>query len=80
MFLKKIAENKFEIIFLDPPFAENDFVNELKTIKNLNLFSKNHLIIIHREKKTNDDLSQIMKINLVKNYGRSKIIFGSFLV
>tara|TARA_Y100001958_G_C21191287_1_gene519405 strand:- start:959 stop:1522 length:564 start_codon:yes stop_codon:yes gene_type:complete len=80
LFLKKIAENKFEIIFLDPPFAENDFVNELKTIKNLNLFSKNHLIIIHREKKTNDDLSQIMKINLVKNYGRSKIIFGSFLV
>jgi hypothetical protein len=34
------------------------------------------LIIIHREKKTNDGLEKILKIMLIKNYGRSNVIFG----
>jgi len=71
-------KNKFEIIFFDPPFAEKFFIDELKIIKNLNIYSKHHLIIIHREKKSKDDISGILNILTTKTYGRSKIIFGNF--
>ena len=38
--------------------------------------SINHLVVIHREKKSQDDLGEAMTILLSKNYGRSKILFG----
>ena len=71
-------KSKFDIIFFDPPFAENYFINELKLLKESNIFAKDHLIIIHREKKTRDDLSGILNILTTKNYGRSIVIFGDF--
>tara|TARA_Y100000816_G_C26039684_1_gene544481 strand:+ start:299 stop:856 length:558 start_codon:yes stop_codon:yes gene_type:complete len=71
-------KEKFDIIFLDPPFAENKFINEIKLIKKNKIYSKNHLIIIHRESKSYDDLSGILKPLIVKKYSRSKIIFGKF--
>ena len=71
-------KNKFEIIFLDPPFAENFFIDELKIIKDSIIYKKKHLIVIHREVKSEDDLSKIVNILLVKTYGRSKIIFATF--
>ena len=76
----KILNNKekFEIIFFDPPFSENIFIEELKIIKNSNIFKKDHLIIVHREYKTQDNFSGVMNIILTKKYGRSKVIFGSF--
>tara|TARA_A100001015_G_C14894091_1_gene673662 strand:+ start:870 stop:983 length:114 start_codon:yes stop_codon:yes gene_type:complete len=36
------------------------------------------VVIIHREKKSDDDLNSILKILIEKEYGRSKIIFGVF--
>ncbi len=78
-FIKKSLNNHYDIIFLDPPFAEDNYIDELKNIKSLNLYSKNHLIIIHREKKSNEKLDNIIDIVSIKNYGRSKIIFGTFL-
>ena len=71
-------ENKFDIFFLDPPFADSDFINNLKKLKDAKLFNKNHIVIIHREKKTFDDFENLLKIIETKAYGRSKIIFGSF--
>ena len=71
-------KNKFEVIFFDPLFAENFFIEELKIIKNSDICSKKHLIIIHREEKSKDELSGIMNIVMTKNYGRSKVIFGNF--
>jgi len=70
---------KFDIIFLDPPFLDNSFLNDLKLICEKKIFKKNHLVIIHREKKSNDDLENFVNPILTKNYGRSKIIFGKFL-
>jgi 16S rRNA (guanine966-N2)-methyltransferase len=71
-------ENKFEIIFFDPPFAENFFINELKTIKNSTIYTKKHLIIIHREISSKDNLDKLINTLLIKIYGRSKVIFGTF--
>mgnify|MGYP006096126911 CR=1 FL=1 len=70
--------DKYEFIFFDPPFSENFFINDLKIIQSFNIFSKNHLIIIHREKKSKDDLSSILNVINTKEYGRSKIIFANF--
>ena len=71
-------ESKFEIIFFDPPFAENFFVEELKVIKNSSIYRKKHIIIIHREDNSKDELDKIINILLTRNYGRSKVIFGTF--
>jgi 16S rRNA (guanine966-N2)-methyltransferase len=64
---------------LDPPFADSTFAKNLQFIKENKLYNRNHLIIIHREKKTIDEIEDFMKIIIVKKYGRSKIIFGSFI-
>ena len=78
-FLKKNKHFlKFDIIFFDPPYKDDEFVNCIKTLKDLNIVNKNHLIIIHREKKTKDNLKELMNILLLKKYGRSQLIFGSF--
>lgn len=69
---------KYEILFLDPPFSDNSYLNILKSIKKKNIYTKNHIVIIHREKKSLDDYSGILNPIIVKIYGRSKIIFGNF--
>tara|TARA_B100001063_G_C16545838_1_gene443576 strand:- start:67 stop:624 length:558 start_codon:yes stop_codon:yes gene_type:complete len=77
-FLNSEKLDKFNIIFLDPPFAENKYVEELEIIKKNKIYYKDHVVIIHREKKTIDNLSHIFKPFMIKKYGRSKIIFGKF--
>ena len=69
---------KFEIIFLDPPFAENFFKDELQIIKKSVIYKKKHLIIIHREVKSKDELDKVINVLLTRNYGRSKVIFATF--
>ena len=78
-FFKRLNnKDKFEIIFFDPPFAENFFIEELKLLKNSTIYKKKHLIVIHREKKSKDNLEKIININFTKKYGRSWVIFGDF--
>jgi len=74
--LKKL--DKFNIIFLDPPFAENKFIEELIHIKKNKIYHENHVVIIHRESKTLDNFNGIFKPIIVKKYSRSRIIFGKF--
>jgi 16S rRNA (guanine966-N2)-methyltransferase len=70
--------NEYDIIFLDPPFSENFFIEELKMIKKSNIYKKNHIIIIHRENKSKDEISNLFNVLTTKKYGRSKVIFGNF--
>ena len=76
--LKNDFKEKFHVFFLDPPFKSMEFVDNLKKIRQKKLFNKNHVVIIHREKKTSDNLNDIIKTIVSKEYGRSKIIFGFF--
>ncbi len=78
-FLKIKNQKKFDIIFLDPPYAQVEFMNDLKLIENNKIYKKNHVIVIHREKKSKDDLKNVLEILTIRNYGRSKIIFARFL-
>jgi 16S rRNA (guanine966-N2)-methyltransferase len=76
--LKKI-NNKFDIIFMDPPYKEKKLVNLLDTIIKLKLLKDNGIIIIHRHKKEEDIFPNEFNIIIKKNYGISKIIFGEIL-
>ncbi|MDC3152231.1 16S rRNA (guanine(966)-N(2))-methyltransferase RsmD [Pelagibacteraceae bacterium] len=76
-FIENLKE-KFDLIFLDPPYKDVSFIEIIKLIKKKKLFNKNHKIIIHRERKSEEILNEILKIDFIKNYGRSKIIFASF--
>ena len=77
-FKKKLAK-KFEIIFLDPPFKSDSFLEDLEKIKEKKIHEKDHLVIIHREKNSLDNFNIFFKTILEKNYGRSKVIFGKIL-
>jgi len=75
--IKDIYGQKYEIIFLDPPYKEKNLVNLIKKIINLKLLKKNGIIIIHRHKKEKDIFPENFNIIKEKNYGISKIIFGN---
>ena len=78
-FLKEGLFEKFEIIFLDPPFSDNSYLGILKSIRERKICKKNHVIIVHREKKSLDNFKDILHPIIVKQYGRSKIIFGKLI-
>jgi len=78
-FLNLKLPQKFNIFFLDPPFSDNSFIEELRLIKKKKIYRNNHTIIIHREKKSLDNFEELLRPIIIKEYGRSKIIFSKFL-
>ena len=70
--------DKFDLIFLDPPYKDTKYLEIISLIKEKKIFNKYHKIIIHREQKSKEMLEKVINIELEKNYGRSRIIFGSF--
>ena len=75
--LKKL-ENKFDIIFLDPPYKYKDLEVLIEWIYSNKILNTKGIIIMHRHKKEKDIFPK--KINIIeeKKYGISKIIFFSF--
>ena len=71
--------NKFDIIFMDPPYKEKKLVDLLDTIIKLKLLKNNGIIIIHRHKKEEDQFPNQFNLIMKKKYGISKIIFGNYL-
>ena len=76
----KALNNKFDIIFMDPPYKEKKLVDLLDTIIKLKLLKDKGIIIIHRHKKEEDVFPNEFNIIIKKNYGISKVIFGNTLV
>ena len=70
---------KFNIIFMDPPYKEKLLSELLKKIFEANILSKKGIIIIHRHKNEKDNFQKFFKILEEKKYGISKIIFGKFI-
>ena len=69
-------ENRiFDIIFLDPPFKDREIDHLIAQIKKLKVFDVNTLLVIHRNKKSDDNISKYLNIIEEKNYGLSKIFF-----
>jgi|TARA_B110000967_G_scaffold107799_1_gene110467 16S rRNA (guanine966-N2)-methyltransferase len=75
----KTLNDKFDIIFMDPPYKEKKLINLLNIIIKLKLLKDNGIIIIHRHKKEEDIFPDQLNIIIKKNYGISKIIFANIL-
>ncbi len=67
---------KFNIIFIDPPYKELKINEVIEEIKDQSLLNKNGIIIIHRHKKDNVQLSHKINIFEERCYGISKISFA----
>tara|TARA_B100000035_G_scaffold315128_1_gene334025 strand:+ start:2784 stop:3341 length:558 start_codon:yes stop_codon:yes gene_type:complete len=66
---------KFDIIFLDPPYKDKNLETIFENIKKKDLLSENGVIIIHRHKSEKDLFPKHLNIVEKKKYGISKIIF-----
>jgi len=75
----KLLNDKFDIIFMDPPYKEKKLSFLLNAITELKLLNTGGVIIIHRHKKEKDNFPKEFSLILEKNYGISKIVFGNTL-
>ena len=75
---KTADEQKYDIIFLDPPFKEKMINELLEKLILLNNLKNNGIVILHRHKKDNLILTEKIKILDKREYGLSKIIFAKF--
>ena len=65
----KNIENKFDIIFLDPPYKNKNINKIFEKINNSKVLTKNSIIIIHRHVKENDVFPTNFKLVEKKKYG-----------
>ena len=70
-----LQNQRFDIIFLDPPFKETDINYLLEKIIEKKLLNKDGIMILHRHKKDNIKVSSKLNIVDERFYGVSKIIF-----
>tara|TARA_Y100000590_G_C15390900_1_gene890022 strand:- start:109 stop:675 length:567 start_codon:yes stop_codon:yes gene_type:complete len=70
---------EFNLIFCDPPFKNKNIKNLIELIFKKKLLKENGIIVIHRNKRDNDDLPVFFQTLENRSYGISKIIFGKFL-
>jgi len=68
--------NKFDIIFLDPPYKEIKINELIEKILEKQFLSKNGVIILHRHKKDKQIVTEKLKIFEIRTYGISRIIYG----
>ena len=71
-------KNKFDIIFLDPPYKEKDLTNLIDSLLFYKILNFQGIIIIHRHKNQIDNFPKSFQVIEEKKYGISKIIFGSY--
>ena len=69
----------FDVIFLDPPFKDKEINNLINQIKIMKIADINTLIIIHRNKKSVDNISEFLNVLEKKKYGLSKILFSKLV-
>ena len=72
-------DQKFDLIFLDPPYKHKNLEILLNNIQNKVLLKENGIIVLHRHKDTKDSFPTGFKILEEKNYGISRVIFISYL-
>ena len=74
----KKFKKKFDIIFIDPPYKEENLLPLLKNIITSNMLNNSGIIVIHRHKKESEKYPSIFKVIEEKKYGISKVIFGNY--
>lgn len=74
---RKNFNEKFDLIFMDPPYKETKINNIIDQIKQKEILKESGIIIIHRHKKDNIFISKKIKILDERTYGISKILIAN---
>ena len=69
-------DQKFQIIFCDPPYKEKKIYLLIKNIIEMDILEAEGIIIIHRKKGELDKYPKKFKVIDTKSYGLSTFIFG----
>lgn len=73
-----LKENKFDLIFIDPPYKLDIAVKAVKQIIELGILAKNGLIIVETDDEKRE-LKELENINVsvkdLRTYGRVKLLF-----
>ena len=77
-FNKVKFDKQYNIIFLDPFYKAKNITKIINEILNSKILLDDGIVIIHRHKKESDKYPEEFKILDIKEYGVSKIIFGTF--
>lgn len=74
----QILDDKFDIIFLDPPYKEDLAIKAVEVILKKNLLAENGIIIIETDEEKRE-LRKLEKINInvydLRKYGRINLLF-----
>lgn len=74
--LIKLKNQKYNLIFLDPPYGESKFIESiLKKLCENELLEKNGLILIEQETKSLFSTPDKLEIYKEKRFGNTKVIF-----
>lgn len=76
--IEMLNESKFDIIFIDPPYAQNIAVKAVEKIIEANLLAEDGIIIIETDDaKREEEQLKSVKIDVydIRSYGRVKLIF-----
>ena len=71
-----VIDQKFQIIFCDPPYKEKKIEVLIKKIIEIDILDKDGIIIIHRKKGDLDNYPKKFKVIDTKSYGLSTFVFG----
>ena len=72
-------KDKFDIIFLDPPYKDKNMNKIFESIYNSKVLKNNGIIILHRHRNEREMFSTKLKKVEEKTYGLSKIMFFNYL-
>tara|TARA_B100000945_G_scaffold294802_1_gene271774 strand:- start:6363 stop:6926 length:564 start_codon:yes stop_codon:yes gene_type:complete len=75
-FKNKTLDKRFDLVFIDPPFKNNKYLDLINSMKKNKIFKNEHIIVIHREVGTDVNVNKYIKIIETRVYGRSEIFFG----
>lgn len=74
--LKRLKNEQFDLIFIDPPYGNSSFITiVLEIIELRNFLKPNGLISIETESRSNYKIPESFCIFKEKNYGNTKVIF-----
>ena len=74
--LNKLKDEKFDLIFLDPPYGNSLFIEEtLKKLYTNEMLAKDGLILIESELKSDYKVPKGIEIYKEKKFGNTKITF-----
>lgn len=72
----KIQNNKFDLIFMDPPYYKNMFIDALEKVDEASLLKEDGIIVIEHDSKDSfpDEIRNLIKTKS-KKYGNTTLTF-----